>query len=336
VAPSGTDQAQPGSARSGHERLNGGRTGPRPSGPRPAEPARLLGPTLLDCADSELSGVLQVLGDPGGVIFFAHGQITAITTPGAPGPERLLAATGRIPPPEGDHQGQEKRPRRKDSGPGQDPGPAAVVAGAGELEAVLRLALADALFAIAAGSIDGYHLASPPGTPRLALPGGVPAGELLAEAARRLEVLDGLPNPISPDRDLIVYVQGGPSSGVVPGPGQREILALANGRRTARDVAFALGRGVYAVTLEIDRMRGAGLVLIDPGTVRVPPYLGLAGAAGDPYPPPAPGQGSIPRRRRGSTPSAAPPPAPAQAQPDRNGLMRLLRAGVGVRRNPRD
>jgi len=90
-----------------------------------------------------------------------------------------------------------------------------------------------------------------------------------------------------------VYVQGGPSSGVVPGPGQRELLAaLANGRRTARDVAFALGRGVYAVTLEIDRMRGADLVLIDPGTVRVPPYLGLAGAAGDPYPPPAPARPS--------------------------------------------
>ena len=62
----------------------------------------------------------------------------------------------------------------------------------------------------------------------------------------------------------------------MPGPGQREILALANGRRTARDVAFALGRGVYAVTLEADRMRRAGLVLIDPDTVRVPPYLGLA------------------------------------------------------------
>jgi hypothetical protein len=197
---------------------------------------------------------------------------------------------------------------------------------------MLRLALADALFAIAAGSIDGYHLANPPGSTRLTLPGGVPAGELLAEAARRLEVLDTFPNPISPDRDLVVYVQGGPSSGVVPGPGQREILALANGRRTARDIAFALGRGVYAVTLEIDRMRGAGLVLIDPGTVRVPPYLGLAGAAGDPYPP-APGPGGLPRRRRGSTAAPAPPPP---AQPDRNALMRLLRAGVGIRRQPRD
>jgi len=99
VAPFGTDQAQPGSAHPGHQRLDGGLAGPRPAGTRPAEPARLLGPTLLDCADSELSGVLQVLGDPGGVIFFAHGQITAITTPGAPGPVRLLTATGRALPP---------------------------------------------------------------------------------------------------------------------------------------------------------------------------------------------------------------------------------------------
>jgi hypothetical protein len=234
-------------------------------------------------------------------------------------------------------------PRRPGTGPGNSPGPgngfglapgggqddSVRVVGAGELEALIRLALADALFAIAAGSIDGYHLANPPGGTRLALPGGVPAGELLAEAARRLEVLDGLQSPISPDRDLVVYVQGGPSSGVVPGPGQREILALANGRRTARDIAFALGRGVYAVTLEVDRMRGAGLVLIDPGTVRVPPYLGLAGA----HPPPAAGQGGFPRRRRGNQATPAAPPAPAQ--PDRNALMRLLRAGVGIRR-PRD
>ena len=120
MAPSGTDQAQPGSARSGHERLNGGRTGPRPSGPRPAEPARLLGPTLLDCADSELSGVLQVLGDPGGVIFFAHGQITAITTPGAPGPVRLLTATGRALPPRPEKPSTGSDPHS--AGPGQSSG----------------------------------------------------------------------------------------------------------------------------------------------------------------------------------------------------------------------
>ncbi|HEX6854507.1 MAG TPA: hypothetical protein VF204_04355 [Streptosporangiaceae bacterium] len=136
--------------------------------------------------------------------------------------------------------------------------------------------------------------------------------------------------PLSPDRDLVVY-EGSPSSGVLPGPGQREILALANGRRTPRDIAFALGRGVYAVTLEVDRMRRAGLVLIDPDIVRVPPYLGLAGAAGDPYPPPRSGRSPAPPPRRPSSPAPSPP-----AQPDRNALMRLLRAGVGIRRHPRD
>jgi hypothetical protein len=197
------------------------------------------------------------------------------------------------------------------------------------------------MFAIAAGSIDGYHLADPPGGAPLPLAGGVPAGELLGEATRRLDILASLASPISPDRDLIVYVQGGPASGVMPGAGQSEFLALANGRRTPRDIAFALGRGVYAVTLEIDRMRGAGLVLIDPGTVRVPPYLGRSSAVSDPYPPPAPGQSSQvsgqngqPRRRRGSAASPGPPALPAQ--PDRNALMRLLRAGVAIRRQPRD
>lgn len=35
------------------------------------------------------------------------------------------------------------------------------------------------------------------------------------------------------------------------GDGQDEILALADGRRTTRDIAFALGRGVYATTLPL-------------------------------------------------------------------------------------
>lgn len=35
------------------------------------------------------------------------------------------------------------------------------------------------------------------------------------------------------------------------GDGQDEILALADGRRMTRDIAFALGRGVYATTLPL-------------------------------------------------------------------------------------
>jgi hypothetical protein len=47
-----------------------------------------------------------------------------------------------------------------------------------------------------------------------------------------------------------------------PGDGQSEIVALANGRRTARDMGFVLGRGVYAVTLQLDRMREAGVLAV--------------------------------------------------------------------------
>jgi hypothetical protein len=217
--------------------------------------------------------------------------------------------------------------------------------GAGELEALLRLALADAMFAMTAGTIDGYELDDQPQVCLLPLLPGADPDELLAEAARRLRVLESLPSPIAPDRDRVVFVQGGPTSGVVPGAGQAAILALANGRRTARDISFALGRGLYAVTLEIARMRGAGLVIIDSSTVRVPPYLGLSGPAGS-----APGTAAggapgahrvnglagHPRRRRGTGPPAAPPEPGRAAQPDRNALMRLLRAGVGIRRQARD
>jgi hypothetical protein len=46
------------------------------------------------------------------------------------------------------------------------------------------------------------------------------------------------------------------------GPGQHELLALVNGRRSARDLAFALGRGLYETMLQLSRMRASNVVLI--------------------------------------------------------------------------
>jgi hypothetical protein len=81
-------------------------------------------------------------------------------------------------------------------------------------------------------------------------------------------------------------------------------VALANGRRTARDLAFVLGRGVYAVTLQLGRMRDAGVLAVV--SSRVPdglaaPALDLVPGGGVPDDGPADGgQGPppLPRRRR--------------------------------------
>jgi hypothetical protein len=41
-------------------------------------------------------------------------------------------------------------------------------------------------------------------------------------------------------------------------------MALADGRRTARDIAFVLGRGVYGTMLQLARMYHAGLLVTSP------------------------------------------------------------------------
>ena len=47
------------------------------------------------------------------------------------------------------------------------------------------------------------------------------------------------------------------------GGGRDQMLALANGRRTPRDIAFAAGRGVYAVTLQVARMLASGVLVVE-------------------------------------------------------------------------
>jgi hypothetical protein len=47
-----------------------------------------------------------------------------------------------------------------------------------------------------------------------------------------------------------------------PGDGHDGALALIDGRRTIRDLAFARGRGLYVTMLEVARMRGNGLIAV--------------------------------------------------------------------------
>ena len=205
---------------------------------------------LTVCAAAGMSGILRVTGDPGGAIHIADGLVAAIETPAAPGPEALLLRSHRV------------------SESGWDEAFAAAAAsggsmstelvrremiGAGELEWLLRTALADGMFALAGGTVDEYR--AEPGQVDYVLllqPGAEPDG-LLAETSRRIRVLATL--PARNGRDRIVATTGAVQPGVRLGDGQDEILALADGRRTARDIAFALGRGVYATMLQLARMQ---------------------------------------------------------------------------------
>ncbi|HEX4830501.1 MAG TPA: hypothetical protein VH478_05350 [Trebonia sp.] len=222
-----------------------------------AGPAGPLGTALADCATAGFSGVLHVIGAPGGTIYFAQGGVAAIETPWSPSAEVMLLRSGRIREPDWEaayaaaavargHMRSELLSRS--------------LIGAGELEAMLRSTLADAMFALAAGFVDTCRAEATTLEHVLALEPAADAAWLVAEARRRMQVLAAFPDPPLGARERVMAVPGALRAATMRGGGRDEILALADGRRTARDLAFALGHGLYTTLLTIARMRAEGLL----------------------------------------------------------------------------
>jgi hypothetical protein len=87
------------------------------------------------------------------------------------------------------------------------------------------------------------------------------------------------------------------------GAGRDEILALADGRRMPRDLAFALGRGVYATMRQLAGMYEDGLLVTASSQATA--------EVSSPADPPAAGSGrepaGLPRRDKGMSRRAGPP-----------------------------
>jgi hypothetical protein len=249
---------------------------------------------LMICQAAGMSGVLRVTGNPGGAVHLADGLVAAVETPGAPGPEVLLLRSRRVSEAGWDEAfGAAVTAGR--------PMSAELIArklvGAGELEALLRIALADAMFALASGTVEEYRARPGPVGVVLPLEPGLEAPWLLAEATRRIRVLASVPG--GDDRHRMMA-----RSGVLKartGRGQDDILGLADGRKTPRDIAFALGRGLYPTRLQLARMYQTGQVVT--GTFRAEPRA-------DAKPSRAPSgrerlvMALLPRRSRDSAPGA--------------------------------
>jgi hypothetical protein len=217
-----------------------------------------LGAALRHYAAVRFTGLLRVDGQPGGVIHLVDGGISGCQTSGAPSLEVILLRSGRVA--ESDWSAAFAQAAIADR-----PLTAELVerglVGAGEVEALLRVALADALFALTSGRVDGVTEAPAADCP-LPLDPAARAGWLLAEAARRRQVLASFPAPPLSASDRIAVVHATALPGHVFVPRQDELLALADGRRTPRDLAFALGRGLYETMLELARMRAGNAVVI--------------------------------------------------------------------------
>ena len=221
-----------------------------------------LGPldqALRDCQAARFSGALHVIGAPGGIVWLVEGAVAAIETPWSPSPEVILLRSGRVAPADWEAAFAAAAVTRWPMG-------AELIArglvGAGELEAVLRTALADAMFAFAAGFVDTCRAETGALDFEMPLVPGVEASWLMAEALRRMQVLTGVAGtPLNARERVTALPQAARTKpGRIPEDGRDEFLALIDGRRSIRDLAFARGRGLYATMLEVTRMRSAGLI----------------------------------------------------------------------------
>lgn len=261
----------------------------------------LLARALADCGREEFTGGLRVSGRPGGIFHLRGGLVVAVESPGAPGPEALLLRSGRI-------GGEQWADLVRESGGTRWPLDGLVAhgyAGAAQLRIVCVLALHDAAFAVAAGDVDGCELA-PDAQPFAPVSLGEPSARLLQDATRKLAAITALPYPVRPDRErprVPAYALDEAGLGLL----QRELLTHVDGRRTARDLAFRTGRGVYPVTAEVARMLAEGLLECAdspvPIPVRVPPEAPVVRRREQPaLPPPqftAPAE--LPRRNPGAS-----------------------------------
>jgi hypothetical protein len=198
---------------------------------------------------------LRIVGNAGGLFHFRDGVVISVDSPGTPGAEMLLLSSGRIE--EGDWtaalvESVETRSLQ-----------AALVArgiGAAELQSLVMVAVQDGAFATAAGDIERYVVDECIDPPLLPAEQGVAPDLLLAETARRLDAIAAF--SLSPYRDRLMPGRATEPAGLTAE--RREIVAHADGRRTARDLAFALGRSLHPVTVEIARMIEDGLLEIAP------------------------------------------------------------------------
>lgn len=287
-------------------------------------PAARNVPALLQgLREGGFTGTVRVSGSPGGTIHLRDGLIGAIETPGAPGATSLLLTPGRV----GDAAWLAACAAEPDADRLGGYLVASGLIGAAELEVVCTAALFDAAFAMALSPAAGWETGNR--EPTLLTTPGVEPRRLTEETTRRMASLAGsgttpgelarlrpmpmpMPMPATGDGSADAGRSGAADAGVRRGAAwlplrHRELLDAVNGRRTPRDLAFALGRGLYAVMLDLIRLEALGLARWGARTATGDrPSTAPRVTSGSPAATGAvPAGGPLPRRRPGGGPSAA-------------------------------
>jgi hypothetical protein len=283
------------------------------SAPLPLSGARNI-PALLSALHAEKRSCTVVLsGAPGGGIHLRDGLVVAVETPGAPGVEALLLRSGRLT--------EEAWAEVRAADPAHERLREELVTrgllGAAELEITGLAALYDAAFALSLTSTVDWEVTGE--RPLLHTGAGVTPERLVAETSRRIGMLAMEPGATARFARARPRATAGAGGGPGAGGGSRlpsrlrEVLTATDGRRTPRDLAFALGRGLFAVMLDLRRLIALNLVE-DPGA---PVASGRPSTAprtpGPAAPRPAAPASTLPRRNPGHhlpDPSAPPPVLP--------------------------
>ncbi|WP_141577728.1 hypothetical protein [Actinomadura sp. WMMA1423] len=244
------------------------------------------------------TGTLRMDGTPGGSVSMRDGLVVAASTPAAPGPEPLLLRSGRVSEAEwsaaftaGAPEGRLERELVVRG-----------LLGDAGVQVVTRAAVADALFAMALCGVRTCTADPGDPAPLLAADPGLDAERAAREIRRRLDLarswtalglsVRSRPRSKQPVESVHVNAQRG------------ELLAKVNGRRTPRDIAFALGRGLFPVMSDLATLIVDGLATLEPPLVGGPEDVLPPAPEGDPAPAPAPGSPGE------SLPSQAPSPPP--------------------------
>lgn len=225
-----------------------------------APTARNVPALLLGLRDEGFSGTVRVSGHPGGTIHLRNGLVGAIETPGAPAVTSALLTSGRI----GDEAWLAACAAEPDMDRLGEHLVATGLIGAAELEVVCAAAVFDGAFAMALSPPGSWELSDR--EPALVAGPGVEPQQLTEETSRRVALLSrswGVPAELTRVRPVAVTGPGPRRSDGRLARRHQDLLDHVNGRRTPRDMAFALGRGLYAVMLDLVRLESLRLVQWD-------------------------------------------------------------------------
>lgn len=215
---------------------------------------------LEQCRARRATGRLRVLGKPGATVLLRDGAIVGVESPGSPGVAALLLRTGRI-------DEREWAALLRDAGSRLDLLTRRGALRAAELRLVAATAWEDAAFAAVAGRVEALRLRpGEVGAPLLRE--ALDVDRLVAGLERKVDALTRMKPALSPYDDRIAAGPVGPLPWLTT-PRQRDLLAHVDGRRTARDLAFLVGRGVYPVSVDLSVLladRRLRVVTDEPGT----------------------------------------------------------------------